>query len=455
MKNKVKKYIQDNDLIISGDKVYIALSGGADSSCLLNILVDLSYDMKFDVEAIHVNHMLRGEESDADEEFCKKICSNYNIPLKTFKINVREIAEKQKMTIEEAARTGRYNVFEKNCKGKVALAHNMNDNAETVLMNLMRGSGPEGLGGISPKVNGYIRPLIEINRDEIEQYCKNNEIDYVYDSSNIDTSFFRNAVRHKLIPMMDEISGKSTIGPVSRTAHTMSVLNSYIEGMTDKAFFETAKIIEKRVVLNNKAIMKLHPYIFSCVIRKAIETVKGNLKDVEFKNTEILTQLISKNRTGSATQLPDDVYALIQFNNTVIYKKQEILPVFEYKLQIPGSIFIKERNIIVTAKYTDYNKKTHPEGNIHILNFENCENGIYVRTRKNGDIIRPEKGRGTVKLKKHFINKKVKLPWRNEKLLITCGSSVAYVEDMGYGKDFMPCEDNNVIIEIRGDADYV
>ncbi len=456
MKEKIKKYIGDNNLIISGDKVCVALSGGIDSCCLLHILVDLSDDMNFCVEAIHVNHMLRGGESDSDEEFCKKTCDGYGIPLKVFKIDVRDIAKKQKMTLEEAARAGRYQVFEKNCEGRVAVAHNMNDNAETVLMNLMRGSGPEGLGGISPETGRYIRPLLETGRDEIEQYCKINKIDYVDDSSNKDTSFFRNAVRHKLIPLMNGISGKDISGPVSRTAYTMTLLNSYVDSMAEKAFSDIAKIIDGRVILDNDTVMGLHPYMASCVIRKAVEKIKGDLKDVEFKNTEILTDLIRKNRTGSATQLPGDVYALIQFKKTVIYKEREILPPFEYKLPVPGKISIKERNITVTARYSDSNEETDPKGDRHCLHFDSCKYPIYVRTRKNGDIIKPRKGRGTVKLKKYFIDKKVKLPWRNEKLLIACGSSVAYVEGMDYGKDYMPGGDNNnIIIEIgreTGDA---
>jgi tRNA(Ile)-lysidine synthase len=321
-------------------------------------------------------------------------------------------------------------------------------------MNIMRGSGPEGLGGMSPKTGRYIRPLLETTRAEIEEYCEENGIKHVEDSSNEDTSYFRNSVRHRLLPLMDTISGRDTVKRVSATARMMSLLNSYMDSITENHFEKHVAIRDKRAVVDNAKVMKLHPYMSSCVVRKAVEKVKGDLKDVEYRNTEILLGMMERNRTGEATEIAQGLFALVQFGYTVIYKKDEILPGYEYDLPIPGMITISERNMTVTAIYCDGDKKTDPDGCSHLLNVDCCKEGLKVRTRKNGDIIKPDRGMGTAKLKKYFIDKKTMLPWRNEKMLIACGNSIVFVEGMDYGRDYLPRKGKNIRIEIRReDAD--
>ena len=175
LEDKVKKYIKENHLIESGETIVVGVSGGPDSICMLTILEKLQKELNFQMVVAHINHGIR-ESALADEEYVKKVCEQKEIPIYIKKENIKDIAQKEKMGIEEAGRMVRYSFFEEIMKKinaqKIATAHNLNDQAETILMNLFRGSGINGLKGIEKNRNGkYIRPLINCSRKEIEEYC--------------------------------------------------------------------------------------------------------------------------------------------------------------------------------------------------------------------------------------------------------------------------------------------
>ena len=189
MINKVKAYVIENNLIENGDRVLVALSGGPDSVCLLNILFELRKEFNIEVAAAHVNHMLRGEEAFKDEEYARGICKNLNIEFFSERIDINKISKERSISHELAGREERYKFFNlissKNGYNKIAVAHNANDQAETVLMNMMRGSGIEGLCGIrSKREGGIIRPILCLSREEIENYCNINNLNPRIDKSN-------------------------------------------------------------------------------------------------------------------------------------------------------------------------------------------------------------------------------------------------------------------------------
>jgi len=444
MKEAVKAYIINNGMIVRGDTIWVALSGGADSSCLLHLLNGLKAEIGFVLKAVHINHLLRGKESDRDEAFCRNICVENGIDIEVYSADVKKIAADEGLTIEQGGRRVRYNIFSKKCDGKVATAHNMNDNAETVLMNLMRGSGTVGLCGISPVKGKYIRPLIKTTRESIEKYCMENEIDYITDSSNDDTVFFRNAVRHKVIPLLNEITGKEVVPVLDRAADSIDIDNSFIETAADEAFNQLVKTNKTTATIDNKGILTLHPALSARVVRKAVEYAKGNLKDIESRHVSLLADIITENRTGGAVNLPDGVSALVQFGKTLVYRDIPTAE-YEYKLPIPGKIFIKEKNLDIIVEICETHGKADPKGDVHYFSQAVCEQGLYVRNRRNGDIIKPWKGRGTAKLKKYFIDRKIERPARDSLLVIACGSSIAYIEGLDYGKEFIPADDDRII----------
>lgn len=218
MINKIYRFISENKMLKNGDCVVCGLSGGADSVCLLLVLSELRKKFNISVEALHVNHSLRGSESDSDEEFCRKLCKKLDIPFKAERCNVKKYAAENGLSDEEAARILRYEIFEKNSiDKKIATAHNANDNLETVILNLTRGSAIKGLAGIPPVRGNIIRPILTVTRNEIEAFLSSQNQNYVTDSTNLSDNYTRNKIRHKIIPILQEINSsvvKTSIGAI-------------------------------------------------------------------------------------------------------------------------------------------------------------------------------------------------------------------------------------------------
>ncbi|MDI3312535.1 MAG: tRNA lysidine(34) synthetase TilS, partial [Thermoanaerobacterium sp.] len=208
MIDSFEKTIKEYKMIEKGDKIVIGVSGGPDSICLLNLLLEMKEKYELKLYVVHVNHMLRGADADSDALFVKNVCKGINIPFFLFKEDVRKYAEEKGLSEEAAGREIRYNAFSEVLKkvggDKIAIAHNKNDVAETILLNILRGAGTAGLVGIKP-VNGYIiRPLIRTTRDEILDYLTSKDLGYVIDATNKEDVYRRNRIRLKLIPFIEE-----------------------------------------------------------------------------------------------------------------------------------------------------------------------------------------------------------------------------------------------------------
>ena len=239
VRDKVLAAIERYDMIEGCKSVTVALSGGADSVALLHSMKMLKQELGVGLSACHVNHNLRGEESDGDEAYVRKLCSEFDIPLRVFSVDVSGSVEKHQ-SIEERARELRYEVFAKvssELGSKVATAHNACDNTETVLLNLLRGTGLKGLCGIPPVRDYLIRPLILCTRDEIEEYCGENGLRYVTDSTNASTAYTRNKIRLELIPKLLEINPSLYEG-VGRMTFALGEDSRFLEQMAEKALEE-------------------------------------------------------------------------------------------------------------------------------------------------------------------------------------------------------------------------
>jgi len=245
MNTKVQQAIRQYNMIFAGEQVTIALSGGADSVALLHILLDLGYD----VSAVHVNHNLRGEESNRDQEFVFDLCSRLNINLKIHSITIQQ---KKHQSLEEAAREVRYSLFE----GKTATGHTASDNAETVFLNLIRGTGLKGLCGIPPVRDNIIRPLILCTRTEVEEYCAANNLQYVTDSSNLSDEFTRNKLRLSLIPVIKELN-PAFDGTITRMCEILREDSDFLENLAkfDDLTIKHLQSLEKPLL--TRIIMRL------------------------------------------------------------------------------------------------------------------------------------------------------------------------------------------------------
>ena len=304
--NTIKKY----DLIKNGDNIVIGVSGGPDSMALLNALIDLkeTSKIKYEITVVHINHMIR-KEADEETEFVKEFCKKNGIECYVKREKVEAIAEKQRIGTEEAGRKLRYSFFEEIAQkvnaNKIATAHNANDNAETVLMNIIRGSGTSGLKGIEPiRENKFIRPLIECRRDEIEEYCNNQNLNPRIDKSNFENVYTRNKVRNMLIPYIKENFNPNIISSLNRLSELARNENEFIEKEVENAY---KKIIMKemlgnkafeeknKIILDLKAFNKLDLVIKNRLMLYTIGKVLGSSQNIEKVHIEDLIKLCSNN----------------------------------------------------------------------------------------------------------------------------------------------------------------
>lgn len=302
MINKVKETIKKYNLISKDDKILIGVSGGPDSTCLLEIL----HELGFNIVVAHINHGLR-ENAKLDEEYVLEMCQKLDVPCFIKKINLKE--ETDKMTLEEAGRKARYDFFDEICKQenctKIATAHNSNDNAETVLMNIIRGTGITGLRGIEPFRGNIIRPLIECSRKEIEDYCNTKNLMPRHDESNDEAIFTRNKIRLELIPYIEKNINSNVISNINRMSEIVSEEEKFILNQVNEAYNSCViKEEEGLLVCGLKAFNSLEKVIKKRLIIKFIIKVLGNAKDIERVHVEDILKLC-ENNVGKKYLMPN------------------------------------------------------------------------------------------------------------------------------------------------------
>lgn len=326
LEEKVLETIKKYNLLQEKDTVIVAVSGGPDSMCLLNALVNLKEKLKLNKIAVaHVNHMLR-EEAQEETEYVKKYCENKNIEIYIKYANIKEISENNKISEETAGREERYKFFEeiesKINANKIAIAHNLNDNAETVLMHFIRGTGINGLTGIKPYRDGkYIRPLIECDRKEIEEYCKEKNLNPKYDKSNLDNNYTRNKIRNLLIPELKENYNPNIISGINKLSRIVLKEEEYI----NKILLETYNEIllqkeDNKITINLRKFNKLDEYIKERLIIYIIAKLFGDARGIENIHVFDIVKLCKKN-VGNKYLTPNKNLKIFVKSGEVSYEK--------------------------------------------------------------------------------------------------------------------------------------
>lgn len=300
MEEKVLKTIKKYELIKSGDNIVLGISGGPDSICMLYILNSLKKDLNFNIYVAHINHMLR-ENAKLDEEYVKNTCKKLNIPVYIKHIQIKEIAEKEKRGIEETGRKVRYEFFEeilrKTNSNKIATAHNLNDSIETIILNIIRGTGICGLAGIEPiRENKFIRPLIECERKEIEEYCKLNKLEPRIDESNYENKYNRNKIRNICIPYLQKELNSNVIKNISRLSEIANEEQKYIEKNVEKSFNKICiENTENKIILDLKMFVKEELVIKRRLILYTINKLIGTTINIEKINIDDIIKLCERN----------------------------------------------------------------------------------------------------------------------------------------------------------------
>lgn len=316
VRNTIKTY----GLLKKGETVLIGVSGGPDSVCLLHILNSLKIDLGLKLQAAHIDHMLRSDSA-SDLKYVQDLCNRLKVQLNSARINIRSLNEKG--SLEEAARNARLDFFFKTAKAikadAIALGHNLDDQAETVLMRILRGSGLAGLSGILPKRNfpGFrvIRPLIEINRKEIEAFLKKRKIRARIDSTNSENIYFRNRIRHKLLPLLERDYSGNIKEILANMAESVALDYDYLARVTEKI----AKRSKTSFSLNK--LDSLHPALKRLVFRGAIASLKGDTRRITFQHIREIEDLLLNRPSGSVVNLPRNVCAKKKRNYLEFYLK--------------------------------------------------------------------------------------------------------------------------------------
>lgn len=298
--DKVFETINKYNMINDGDSIVVAVSGGPDSMSLLNVLIKLRANMNITLTVAHINHMIRAV-ADSETEYVKKFCLDNNIDCFVKKIDVTKLAEEQKISTEEAGRNVRYEFFEEVLKkvnaNKIAIAHNKNDNAETVLMNIIRGCGVSGLKGIEPiRDNKFIRPLIETDRKSIEQYCTDEKLNPKFDETNKENVYTRNKIRNLLIPYISKEFNPNIIESINRLSDLATQENEYIDNVVKRNLKDILIWSnDKEIQLNLKKFNLLDDFIKARVLLQSIKNIFGTTKGIEKVHIQDVIKMCKKN----------------------------------------------------------------------------------------------------------------------------------------------------------------
>ena len=458
VEKKIHRTVEHNlrihRLVETGDAVLVGVSGGPDSVALVHILLAFAPAYSFRIAIAHLNHCLRQNESDRDEAFVTELAKRLELPLHVERQDVRRYQLRHHLSLEEAAREVRYRFYHAIAArfgyDKIALGHHADDNAELILMGLLRGSGPQGLSGMpTVRDDKIVRPLINLRRSQIMNYITAKELDYIEDSSNRDLQFLRNKIRHRLIPELKAEYNPKLAVSLNRLSAILDAENQMIENLI-QPIFEKAMIFEKQgnIGLNITELNQQPLAVKRRLIRKAILRVKGNLRRIAFVHIEAALKLAEEGSRARILDLADCIR--IRRDHVMLYVSKEELnlrqrvsapylstmPAYQYRLAEPGAIRIKEAALqicfseIAKDAVSDW---CQPDQRIVFFDMEKIRFPLVIRSFCPGDRFSPLGMSGSQKLKKFFIDHKISRAERGSCPIVLSRDKIVWVA--GYRMD--------------------
>lgn len=418
---RVLKTIKEHNLIEDGDKIILGLSGGPDSVCLFHLLHRLKKIYNIEFFAVHLNHMLRGKEADEDENYVKKLCETYGVKCYSKAVDVNAFCKKNKLGIEEGARKVRYDLFEeiKTLVGanKVAIAHNTNDQAETIIMRLMRGTGISGLRGIEYKrKDGMIRPILDIEKKDIEAYCEQYDLKPKIDKTNLESVYTRNKIRLKLFPYMEKEFNKNVIKNIVRMSENVKTDSDFIEKFADNCFKDVCVVYNEKVYIYLDKFTSLDLAIKSRIVIRAIEKVLGDIKSIDKKHIDKILKLLDEKKKGKKINLPRGLVAERSFDYIAVFlvdlskineNTVDLNSNYEYYINIGKRLYINELKKEVSFEKISIDEFNNIEckENMQFIDYDKLCGKLILRNRISKDKIKLSGG--TKKIKQLFISLKI------------------------------------------------
>ncbi len=441
-----------------GQRVGVAVSGGADSVCLLTVLRELAPGLGLTLSVLHLNHQLRGADSDADERYVGELASNLDLEVRSARADVLRIASETGDNLEQAARRVRREFFldflRRGVLDRVALGHTRSDQAETVVFRFLRGSGTGGMAGMRPLTEeGLARPLIEIERAEVEEFLKDRGVAWREDASNRDSRFARNRIRHDLLPRLTQENPRLT-ATLARLAAVAGDEESYWDA-------EIRRVVEGRLLINTPGVVfrvdwigALHPAVARRVIRSAIVSVKADLRSIGMEHVERILEL-TRDREGSARLQVPGVDVLRSFDWVRMAPPgtyyDAVVRDYDLSVPVPGNVELPgcrsslglELEPEAGAAGSAYNKDGSQ------LDWGRISGGLRVRSWRPGDRYRPVGHTCETKIKFLFQDARIPLWERRGWPVITCGDSIVWCAKFGPATEYAVSGRTHSVLRVR------
>jgi len=461
---KIRRCLERHDMISSGDHVIVGVSGGADSIALLHVLAKISLEQKFKISIAHLNHSARGEESDADAQFVADLAGKLRLEVFIEKQNVPQQRSQLKTSFQEAARIARLTFLKSilaRCRAhKVALGHTADDQVETVLMNLLRGSGSKGLSGMQPVRDCFIRPLFDCSRGEVEQYLQDENIEFRTDSSNLKKDYLRNRIRLDLIPHLEKEYNKNIRQNILQSASILLDEDRFLNELAVECFdrVSSRSIGRDKLGLERVALSSQSPALRNRVIRIAIQKIKGDLRKVTAAHVQEVTQLFLQPKPDKRISLPDDMEAQCDRNKVWFYKILDVkggepIKREDLELKIPGESFMRSSQITFKTQVTE---QVAPDFSVEgpvkaTFDFDQTGDQIRVRYFQPGDRFLPLGMQGSKKLKKFLIDEKIPQEQRiHIPILTTITGDIIWVYGLRISHSYRVTSETKRVLIIEG-----
>jgi len=446
---QIRGTIQKHQMLTSRDRVLTGVSGGADSVCLALVLKELG----FDVAVAHVNHGLRGAESDTDEKFTKELAGTLGVPFLGTKVALlgpspaasalrlsRRPLPGGEANLEAAGREARRQFFIETARlrgyTKIALAHTRNDRVETFLMNLLRGAGSEGLVSMAPVSGNTIRPLIETGRNEVEAYLTENNQSWRTDSSNFDLGFARNRLRHAVIPELESRFNPSLIQTLARTVEILEAEDAWMRAVADQWLSEHGRKEENDFLIPAAELKAAPAGLVRRILRTVLRLAGSGLRDVSFGHIEAVRALLEEGKSGKFVQIPGGLQAAREFGRLVFRQAPAAWADYTYELKIPGEVYIPEVGKVFRAEIVEI-EANQALGQRVFVDGESMGPYVTIRNWKPGDYYRPV-GLPAGKLKKLFQRARIPRGHRMRWPVIVADSTIVWVASFPVSREFAP-----------------
>lgn len=469
---KVRNYIKETGILKSGEQIIVGLSGGADSVCLLCVLKELQSAFDVRLQAVHVNHQIRGEEALQDENFSKELCRKLQIPFQTVTRNVPELAKRQGISEEEAGRQVRYQAFEELAKQleeqgasvRIAVAHHKNDQAETVLHHLCRGTDLAGLAGMASQKGRIIRPMLCLKRAEIEDYLQSIQQPYVIDSTNKDLHYTRNRLRNQILPALELYVNEETVEHMAQAAESMGEIEAYMEQQTELAFQRVVTAEGGEYRLELPAFQEFHVAIQKRILVKILKKLANTHKNIE-KVHIMNTVALMESQVGKQIKLPYGIQVWRQYEQLVFVKQEEGMLSNDsdkaYLLEPGQNYFITEPAIEIQTRLfscaADQNKlEKIPKNNCtKWVDYDRIEKAVIFRKGKKTDYLQLDKEGHHKQFNKLCRDEKISAREREKQWVIADGDHIIWFPGVRMSECYKITDQTEHILEITIKSDKV